>query len=281
MVARMPSPQRSGDIVLHRFGRFDAAAPTLVLLHGLTDSGHCWPDAARRWAGSYRVLAWDARGHGGSPRFDDPELVAGVGETHLGDALELLLALADEGVERPVLVGHSMGGGTAAAVAATRPDLVRGVLLEDPALGWPADDPPAGRARQAMAADRVAEARETRADPDRALRRCRAENPDWPEVEYRPWLEAKLQTDERVLADEVVTVRTPRLEVAAAVATPALVVTGDGDVIIEGELLERLRTPRYAHLAVEVVRGANHSVRRGRPDAFHAVADPWLAALLR
>jgi pimeloyl-ACP methyl ester carboxylesterase len=39
------------------------------------------------------------------------------------------------GLERPVLAGHSMGGGVASAVAALYPDLVGGVVLEDPA--WP------------------------------------------------------------------------------------------------------------------------------------------------
>jgi pimeloyl-ACP methyl ester carboxylesterase len=33
-----------------------------------------------------------------------------------------------------VVVGHSLGGGTAAALAQTRPELVRGVVLEDPAI---------------------------------------------------------------------------------------------------------------------------------------------------
>ena len=130
MVSRMASPHRSEDLLVHRFGRTDAEAPTLLLLHGLTDSGRCWPDAVARWSADYRLLAWDARGHGESERFTAEELDAGVGETHLADAVDLLESLAADGVDRPVIVGLSMGGGTAAAVAGARPEIGRASCRE-------------------------------------------------------------------------------------------------------------------------------------------------------
>lgn len=261
---------------MHRFGRRDTDAPTLLLMHGLTDSGRCWPDAVRRWQDDYRVLAWDARGHGESERFTDDELAAGVGETALRDAVDLLESLAADGIERPVLIGHSMGGGTAAAVAGHRPDLVRAALLEDPALGSRDDDlPKTGGVQDAR--NRVADHQATRDDPGAALRQGRRDNPSWPECEFSPWLDAKLQTDPRVLADPVITVRTPRLEVAAAVAAPTLVVTGGTGVIVHGTLLRRLRAIGNPWLSFEVVDGAGHCVRRSRVDGYHAVVDPWLA----
>jgi len=54
------------------------------------------------------------------------------GTSHVEDLVEVLEVIAGEGVTRPVLVGHSMGGGTAAALAGTRPDLAAAVVLEDP-----------------------------------------------------------------------------------------------------------------------------------------------------
>jgi pimeloyl-ACP methyl ester carboxylesterase len=271
----MPAPHRSENVVVHRFGRTDAGAPTLLLLHGLTDSGRCWPDAVARWQDDYRVLAWDARGHGESERFTADEIASGVGETHLADVVDLLEVLRDEGTSPPVLVGHSMGGGTAAAVATTRPDLVRAVLLEDPALG-------AGRYddldTEEGAQRRVAEAHETVADPHGAMRRGRTIHSGWPEAEFGPWLDAKLQTDIEMLADPVITVRTPWAEVAAAIDVPALVVTGD-DAIWRGDLLAGLRdvVARNDRLDLEIVAGAGHCVRRDQPEAYHAVVDPWLA----
>ena len=219
MVSRMPSAQRSEELppreeppTVHRFGRSDGEAPTLVLLHGLTDSGRCWPDAVRRWSGDYRVVTWDARGHGESDRFTPDELRHGVGEIHLADLVAVLEQLAQEGITRPVLVGHSMGGGTAAALAGTRPELVRAVVLEDPALG-------AGRYSDADEAEgarrRVAEARETNAHPHHAMKQGKRDHPKWPKAEFKPWLEAKQQTDLEMLGQPSITVRTPWEEVTA------------------------------------------------------------------
>ena len=276
MVSRMPAPHPSEDLSLHRFGRSDAGAPTLLLLHGLTDSGRCWPDAIGRWQDDYRVLAWDARGHGESERFTPAELRGGVGEAHRDDLVDLLEILAADGIVRPVLIGHSMGGGTAAAVATSRPDLVRAVLLEDPALGngrYGELDTQQGARR------RVAEARETNANPQGAMKKGRAIHPTWPESEFKPWLDAKLQTDIDMLADPVITVRAPWYDVAAAVGVPALVVTGDNGAIWEGALLTRLREIVSANdcLDLEIIARAGHCVRRDRPEAFHTVVDPWIA----
>ena len=89
MVSRMPSPEFPPELTVHDYGG-PQDAPVLVLLHGLTDSGECWADAAARWAPRYRVLAWDARGHGTSARFTPQQLEAGVGETLVADAIAML-----------------------------------------------------------------------------------------------------------------------------------------------------------------------------------------------
>lgn len=277
----MPGASLHGDLTVHTSGREDPGAPTLVLLHGLTDSGACWPDAVERWCESYRLIAWDARGHGESPRFDAGQLEDGVGETHLADLVVLLQDLARDGVVRPVLVGHSMGGGTVASLAATRPELVRAVVLEDPALGTESADD-AGRGGRDRGPDRarqrVAEALDTLVDPAAALATCRADHLSWPLSEFDPWLAAKLSIDLGMLGDGAVTVRRPRLEVAASIAVPALLITGDEDVIWSPALLERLAAVGNPHLEVGVVTGTHHCVRRDDPDGFHALVDPWIAA---
>lgn len=101
-------------------------APPVVMLHGITrtSASHGW--AVDHLAGSHRVVRPDARGHGASDRADD-YLLAG----YVQDAVDVL----EKVVRRPaVLVGHSLGGVVAAAVAQQRPDLVTCLLLEDPAL---------------------------------------------------------------------------------------------------------------------------------------------------
>lgn len=273
MVSRMPSLEFPPELTVHDHGG-PQDATTLVLLHGLTDSGECWADAADRWTPRYRVLAWDARGHGTSARFTEEQLEAGVGETMLADAITLLEALRDQGVERPALVGHSMGGGTAGSVAATRPDLVRAVVLEDPALGEDSEETEADRLT--AGAERVADAQEWLDDPEAAMAKGRADNPNWPLSEYPGWARAKTQTDLNMLATGQARVRRTWQEVAAEITVPTLVVTCDDEYLWDDAKRAELDALGNPLLEVVTVHGADHCIRRSNVEGFQAVVDPWL-----
>jgi pimeloyl-ACP methyl ester carboxylesterase len=96
----------------------------IVLLHGFAASMHWWTPVAQRLARDFYVVRFDLLGHGGSskPRSgysieNQARLVGG--------------ALAALRVRRAVLVGHSMGGLVATALAERDPGLVRGLVLVD------------------------------------------------------------------------------------------------------------------------------------------------------
>lgn len=97
----------------------------LLLLHGFGNEAHLWDDFAPAVAPYYRVLAWDARGHGDSgwdpERRYDPETLA--------DDLEC--ATRELGIERFVLVGFSMGGRVATVFAGRHPQRLAGLVLVD------------------------------------------------------------------------------------------------------------------------------------------------------
>ena len=119
-----------------------AAAPghrgTLVLLHGITDSGRCWPDAVPRWtAAGWRVLACDARGHGDAPRWGQERP---PGDVMVDDVVDLL---ERERGGRVVIIGHSMGAAVGAAAVGVDAYLMGRVLYEEWAGYWPdhADEP--------------------------------------------------------------------------------------------------------------------------------------------
>jgi len=86
--------------------RTAGSGPTVVLVHGMVNSSRHWEGVARRLADSYRVIAPDLIGHGGSatPR-GDYSLGA-----HAASIRDLLSTIE---VERATLVGHSLGGGVA------------------------------------------------------------------------------------------------------------------------------------------------------------------------
>ena len=83
----------------------------------------------------------DARGHGHS---DAPERGYGPAE----QAEDLAGVIAALGLERPAVLGHSMGAATALVLAGTYPDVPGAILLEDPPAWWTdwADTPAATRA---------------------------------------------------------------------------------------------------------------------------------------
>jgi lipase len=169
-------------------------------------------------------------------------------------------------------MGHSMGGGLAAALAARRPDLVQATVLEDPV--WL--DPGVGR--EQMTRDRVSFTEAMAADEARAVARCRVDNPTWPESEYRPWARAKASVDPEFVRAGIGLLRTPWHQIASAIRSPTLVVTGDRDVILTEERLAEIAALENPALEVQVVTDAGHGIRREQGDAFHAVVDPWLAA---
>ena len=103
------------------------AGPDLVLIHGVTGDLSIWLlcKAFQSLSASYRVTAFDLRGHGYS---DAPP----TGYTS-ADHAEDLFALMDEfGVNRASLVGHSFGGVIAAHAAALAPERVDSVVFSDP-----------------------------------------------------------------------------------------------------------------------------------------------------
>jgi pimeloyl-ACP methyl ester carboxylesterase len=104
-----------------------AGDPALLFIHGWCCDRSYFAPQFEHFAATHRVVAVDQRGHGKTgPAPDGDYSVAAFA----GDAEELIGSL---GLERPVVVGHSLGGVVSLALAASRPELVRGVVMVDPA----------------------------------------------------------------------------------------------------------------------------------------------------
>jgi esterase len=102
----------------------------LVLLHGLFGSSANWMGIARQLAPDWRIVVPDLRNHGRSFHHPDVSYPALA-----GDVCALLDGL---GLERAVLVGHSMGGKTAMWLALTVPARVERLVVVDSApIGSP------------------------------------------------------------------------------------------------------------------------------------------------
>ncbi|WP_307645744.1 alpha/beta fold hydrolase [Nocardia uniformis] len=101
----------------HIYGPADA--DTIVLVHGWTCSLEYWNPQINAFAGEYRVVAYDVRGHGESDR-GSSSLTTDL----LADDFQAVLEATLRPDERAVLVGHSLGGMTMQAWAGRHPEQV-------------------------------------------------------------------------------------------------------------------------------------------------------------
>ncbi|MFN5341116.1 MAG: alpha/beta fold hydrolase [Roseiflexaceae bacterium] len=164
--------------------------PDVLLLHGITGCGLYWSEQITALVNAgYRVTAPDGRGHGTSSRAGS-YLTADIS----ADAAALIVAL---GLQKPIVIGHSMGGAQAMHLVCTHPELVSKVILEDPAF-WPfaADDA------------RIAEIRTPweaglrqwlTMSHDQLVAFKRSEAPHWSDDALNQWAYAKLHNDPLVL----------------------------------------------------------------------------------
>lgn len=103
------------------------AATKVLMLHGLSGISSSYDEIVEQLDGSADVHRLDLRGHGRSDRAPGTYSVP-----HYTDDV---IAFIESAVGEPVvLAGHSLGGVIAHHITATRPDLVRSALCEDPPL---------------------------------------------------------------------------------------------------------------------------------------------------
>ena len=97
--------------------------PPMVFIHGLGTSMVTWLACRRLLQNRYRVVALDLPGHGQSTVATDPS------EYTRDRVLEHLDRVVSDLDGRAVLVGHSLGGYLSLAYAATRPGVLRGIVV--------------------------------------------------------------------------------------------------------------------------------------------------------
>jgi pimeloyl-ACP methyl ester carboxylesterase len=114
-------PVGGGELTVALWGDLTAGTPVLAV-HGLTASSMAWAELATLLPGP--VIAPDLRGRGGSGEVPGPYGMA----AHAADCAAVLDAL---GVDRALVVGHSMGGFVAAVLAHRHPGRIARLVLVD------------------------------------------------------------------------------------------------------------------------------------------------------
>ena len=262
-----------------RYFRSGGDKPPLVLVHGFTDNALYYTRLADVLAADWDVVAYDCRGHGASDRaggrFSDADRVD-----------DLVAVVRSLGLERPAMIGHSMGGATIALVVASHPGLSRGVVLEDPAW-WEAPADESAEHRDARLAARrdgnkawhdwlVIMQTSPRED---AVAQRRADSPQWSDLDVNVSVDARLEV-ELALFEHFPQERSAWRPLVPRIDCPALLVIGEnerGGIISAANAAEAASlNPRLQWAKVE---GAGHAIRYDRFDSFLGVVVPFLAAL--
>ncbi len=245
-------------LTMHRYG--DPDAPTVVLLHGLTEAGTTWPDLVAHWGDAWDVLAPDLRGHGESPRFTEGEL-ANAPEVMLADVVQIL----DRQPARVVLVGHSLGGLLALRAAVARADRVVALILEDPAR------PDGSRAPDPGFVAEIEQFLDSMSDVAGQVRRMARET-TWSRAEIQAWADSKRLVDRTYVHRGLYLGDGAWEQLFNALRVPTLLLVPPASPM----------APRTDALHNDLVRlvivpGAGHCVRRDQPDRYHHALDAFLA----
>jgi pimeloyl-ACP methyl ester carboxylesterase len=266
----------SADVVSHgvklHYYRTGGNKPPLVLAHGITDDGLCWTPVAEVLAEKFDVIMVDARGHGKSEAPAD-----GYTLTNLGTELAGLIQALE--LNKPILLGHSMGAITVLITAGLFPDLPRAILLEDPPPFWMSTEGQAQNDEHLRGFSSWI-ASNKRKTWDDLFAEVRSQNPGWPEAELEPWVNSKHRFSLDIIGlinpPDMVSIGFPKL--IKQITCPALFIaadpargaaSGEKDIAKIKELLPPLQV-------VPIV-NAGHNIRREQFARYMDVVQRFLA----
>lgn len=224
--------------------------PPLVLAHGSSDDGLCWTNMAKEIQDRYDIIMFDARGHG----LSDPPTPSDPPDVQVEDLAGLIKALK---LERPILMGHSMGSASVAHFAAKYPDVPRAVILEDPGLVRPAT--PAATPQPSVD-DRRATILARNNMPEATLvEGCMKNSPKWGQSECEFWAPSKRRHHPATVSGTPAA-RPPMSDLFTKITAPTLILKADaqGDLRKQNEeVASKLQKGKIVHIT-----GAGHNVRR-------------------
>lgn len=245
--------------------------PAIVLLHGLYQDADCWATLAVELSASHRVVCCDLRGCGRSA--DGATVTIAQLAADLGALIDAL------GLDRPIVVGHSLGGQAALLFAVQQPQRLRGLVLAavsplamDAAMG-PAYGAFAQLAPAMGLTDQLADSMLSLVYSADSL----DHGPGGLEL-YRRQL-TLLRSPQEVATQIGAYTGRPALEDRlTAIACPTLIVAGELDTTVSLASAQLLNL-RIAGSALVLLPDASHMAPLERPAEFKAALLPFLSRL--
>lgn len=245
-------------------GRPDAVP--VVLLHGIGGGARLWGGQLRALAARYRAIAWNMPGYGGSASLSDPRI------DDFARALGRFLSGLE--LDRPVLVGHSIGGMIVQSFLAQGLAPVRGAVLAQTSAAFGGRDPvwaqefvasrlgplEHGATMALLAAESVAGMVGDDPDPE-GVALAREVIGTTPIDAYRASTVAMLGFDERAALGRI--------------GVPTLLVSGSRDTNAPAGTMSKM-AEKVSGAEYVCVEGSGHLVMLERPDEFGTILGRFL-----
>ena len=222
---------------------YNQGRPSLVFLHYFGGSSLAWTEVIEGLANDYHCVAPDLRGFGASDALPENYAL----KDYADDIADLISTLT---IENYVLIGHSMGGKIALALAARQPKNLQSLILlaPSPPTAEPIQEDErkkllAAHANRCVATETVCKAAGGKL-PGEIFARAIDDNLRTSETAWKWWLEAGSRED---ISSEV-----------EQINVPVLVAAGEKDEAMTPELLKREIVCRIENARLFVVPDGNH-----------------------
>ena len=242
--------------------------PTLVLVHGgpgSYDHSYFKPYFSRL-ADEFQVVYLDLRDHGRSARHDPADWSFELCADDLRAFFDIL------GIQRPVVLGHSMGGFVAMLYAARHPGHARALILQSTSARFDLDRLVEGFRRRA--GDEIAELarRDYGGDPVTDEEWARVFAAFGPHVPGTEDLARRVRNPELGTGGMELLRRLDVLDQLARITCPTLVCVGDLDAVTPVAASQEIADALPPGLGtLEVIEGAGHFPWLDNPDRYRSV----------
>jgi len=240
--------------------------PVIVMAHGGSDIGLNWTTLTWELEDDFNIYMVDARGHG----LTDPPSTFDERDAMVKDLVGFIETMD---IENPIIMGHSMGAGTAMNIGADYPDLAGAIILLDPRLIPRAGDqgPPTRTPEELVAWNNTSF--------DDLMAQCRSGTPKWSEVDCEYWALSKKQYHgtyaggNRGFAANTRSTQTT----LAMIQVPTLVLKADAfaeDRAADQEVVSEIENVNVVHID-----GAGHNLHHDELEATVNVMTEFLSYL--
>ena len=199
--------------------------PSLLLLHGYADNGLCWTRVAQVLEKEFDVIMLDFRNHGLSS-----VSLKGIDSYEMMQETAEFIKILE--LDKPWILGHSMGGRVASVLAKEHPQLVKGLILVEPAFNFK----PSLTFREIMiyfAFSMMLRPMRNKTKEE-IIERSKKSNTGWDIIDQRSWANAQYQFAHLKQKPSLRQLRTDRVlysDIMPSIKIPILLMVAENGVI--------------------------------------------------